>query len=97
MADALIIGHMGQGPYLARAQAEYMKRQPRPYMRLVRAVMENDLLSESLHRHTQGDTGTDMLSGKMGSALEGQQGKKSSGGLLATQISRKRSLKDSRE
>ena len=51
MADALIIGHMGQGPYLARAQAEYMKRQPRPYMRLVRAVMENDLLSESFCCH----------------------------------------------
>ena len=51
MADALVIGHMGQGKHLVRAQNEYMRRQPRPYMRVVKAVMDNDLLSALLAGH----------------------------------------------
>ena len=48
MADALMIGHMGKGSHLVRAQAEYMRQRPYPYLQLVKAVMENDLLSEPL-------------------------------------------------
>lgn len=51
MADALIIGHMGQGQHVVRAQEEYMRRQPRPYMRVVKAVLENNLLSEPSSAH----------------------------------------------
>ena len=43
MADALLIGSVGGGELWARAQREYMRRQPRPYMKLVAAVMERDL------------------------------------------------------
>ena len=43
MADALLIGSVGGGELWARAQKEYMRRQPRPYMKLVAAVMERDL------------------------------------------------------
>lgn len=45
MADALMIGHMGKGQHLVRAQAEYMKQRPHPYLQLVKAVMDNNLLS----------------------------------------------------
>lgn len=48
MADALMIGHMGKGSHLVRAQAEYMKQRPHPYLQLVKAVLENNLLSENL-------------------------------------------------
>ena len=44
MADALVIGHLGGGVHFSRAQSEYMKRQPFPYMHIVRAVNERDLL-----------------------------------------------------
>jgi hypothetical protein len=43
MADALLVGSVGGGELWARAQREYMRRQPRPYMKLVAAVMDRDL------------------------------------------------------
>ena len=48
MADALMIGHMGKGQHLVRAQAEYIRRRPHPYLQLVKAVMDNNLLSTLL-------------------------------------------------
>lgn len=48
MADALMIGHMGKGQHLVRAQAEYMRQKPHPYLQLVKAVMDNNLLSTLL-------------------------------------------------
>lgn len=45
MADALMIGHMGKGQHLIRAQAEYIRQRPHPYLQLVKAVMDNNLLS----------------------------------------------------
>lgn len=43
MADALLIAAMSGGDLLARAHKEYMRRCPRPYMKLLSAVMEQDL------------------------------------------------------
>jgi hypothetical protein len=45
MADALVIGMMGGGALSQQAQREYMRRHPRPYMKIVHAITENDLLS----------------------------------------------------
>ena len=44
MADALMVGHMGKGQHLIRAQTEYMRQRPHPYLQLVKAVMDNNLL-----------------------------------------------------
>ena len=48
MADALVIGYMVGGQLWTKAQQHYFKKQPRPYMRIVQAVLENDLLGEPL-------------------------------------------------
>ncbi|KAK9829183.1 hypothetical protein WJX72_004364 [[Myrmecia] bisecta] len=45
MADALIIGSLGGGELWTKAQKEYMRRAPRPYMKVVHAIMENDFLA----------------------------------------------------
>ncbi len=43
MADALVIASVG-GTYLfEKAQKEYMRRAPRPYMKIVSAIMSRDL------------------------------------------------------
>ena len=43
MADALVIASVG-GTYLfERAQKEYMRRAPRPYMKIVSAIMSRNL------------------------------------------------------
>jgi hypothetical protein len=47
MADALLIASLSGGELMARAQKEYMKRCPRPYMKILSAVMEEDLSGES--------------------------------------------------
>ncbi len=44
MADALMVGHMCKGQHLIRAQTEYMRQRPHPYLQLVKAVMDNNLL-----------------------------------------------------
>ncbi len=43
MADALVIASIGGGGLWARAQKEYMRRAPRPYMKIVTAIMDRDL------------------------------------------------------
>lgn len=48
MADALIIGNLGGGLHYSRAQNEYMKREPHPYMQVIRAVSDSNLLGQLL-------------------------------------------------
>ncbi|EIE18851.1 hypothetical protein COCSUDRAFT_49081 [Coccomyxa subellipsoidea C-169] len=43
MADALLIASIGGGDLWARAQKEYIRRAPRPYMKIVSAIMDHDL------------------------------------------------------
>jgi hypothetical protein len=44
MADALVVAGVAGGEAWARAQREYFQRCPRPYMRLVAAIQDNDFL-----------------------------------------------------
>ncbi len=46
MADALVVAGVAGGEAWARAQREYFQRCPRPYMRLVAAIQDNDFLGE---------------------------------------------------
>lgn len=46
MADALLIASVGGGDLWSRAQREYMRRSPRPYMKIVSAIMDHDLAGE---------------------------------------------------
>ena len=56
MADALVVGAVANDSALwRRAQTEYMRRQPRPYMKLVNAILENDFLGTSLTHSCKGD------------------------------------------
>ena len=48
MADALLIADLAGREELARVQLLYMKKQPSPYMRVVKAIQGNDFVSESL-------------------------------------------------
>jgi len=43
MADALIIASVGGSYLFEKAQKEYMRRAPRPYMKIVSAIMSHDL------------------------------------------------------
>ena len=52
MADALLIASMGGGDLWAHAQREYIRRAPRPYMKIVSAIMDHDLSGKSrLHSY----------------------------------------------
>ena len=48
MADALVVAGVAGGEAWQRAQREYFKRSPRPYMRLVSAIQDNDFLGAPL-------------------------------------------------
>jgi hypothetical protein len=43
MADALVIASVGGSYLLEKAQKEYMRRAPRPYMKIVSAITNRDL------------------------------------------------------
>lgn len=47
MADALLIADLAGREELSRVQQLYMKKQPSPYMRVVKAIQGNDFVSES--------------------------------------------------
>jgi hypothetical protein len=47
MADALLLGWLAGGEVAQKTQREYMRRHPRPYMKIVHAVMSDDMLSAS--------------------------------------------------
>ena len=47
MADALLIAHLAGQEELLRVQQLYMKKQPSPYMRVVKAIQGNDFVSKS--------------------------------------------------
>lgn len=47
MADALLIAQQGGAELWARAQAAFMSRAPRPYMRIIQAVQKSDWVGES--------------------------------------------------
>ena len=47
MADALLIADLAGRDELMRVQQMYMKKQPSPYMRVVKAIQGNDFVSES--------------------------------------------------
>ncbi len=49
MADALLIADLAGRDELMRVQQMYMKKQPSPYMRVVKAIQGNDFVSESQH------------------------------------------------
>ncbi len=49
MADALLIASIGGGDLWARAQKEYIRRAPRPYMKIVSAIMDHDLAGGQLY------------------------------------------------
>ena len=49
MADALLIADLAGRDELMRVQQTYMKKQPSPYMRVVKAIQGNDFVSESQH------------------------------------------------
>ena len=46
MADALIIADLAGRDELTRVQQLYMKKQPSPYMRVVKAITGNDFVSK---------------------------------------------------
>lgn len=46
MADALLIAHLAGQEELLRVQQLYMKKQPSPYMRVVKAIQGNDFVSK---------------------------------------------------
>ena len=43
MADALVIASVAGGYLFEKAQKEYMRRAPRPYMKIINAIMAHDL------------------------------------------------------
>lgn len=43
MADALVIAFVGGSYLFEKAQKEYMRRAPRPYMKIVSAITNHDL------------------------------------------------------
>lgn len=45
MADALLIADLAGRDDLTRVQQLYMKKQPSPYMRVVKAIQGNDFVS----------------------------------------------------
>ena len=47
MADALVIASVGGSYLFEKAQKEYMRRAPRPYMKIVSAIMSHDLTGGS--------------------------------------------------
>ena len=47
MADALLIADLAGREELSRVQQLYMKKQPSPYMRVVKAIQGNDFVSKS--------------------------------------------------
>lgn len=46
MADALVIASVGGSYLFEKAQKEYMRRAPRPYMKIVSAIMSHDLTGD---------------------------------------------------
>lgn len=48
MADALLIADLAGRDELMRVQQMYMKKQPSPYMRVVKAIQGNDFVSKFL-------------------------------------------------
>ena len=46
MADALLIADLAGRDDLTRVQQLYMKKQPSPYMRVVKAIQRNDFVSK---------------------------------------------------
>ena len=44
VTDALLIAASGGTELFQRAQDELMKRQPRPYMQVIQAVLKSDVL-----------------------------------------------------
>ena len=48
MADALLIADLAGRDDLTRVQQLYMKKQPSPYMRVVKAIQGNDFVSKCL-------------------------------------------------
>ena len=46
MADALLIADLAGRDELTRVQQLYMKKQPSPYMRVVKAIQGNDFVSK---------------------------------------------------
>lgn len=52
MADALLIADLAGRDELMRVQQMYMKKQPSPYMRVVKAIQGNDFVSESQNSQT---------------------------------------------
>ena len=48
MADAMVIGILGGGTLLDKARQEYCRRRPRPYMKLVAAIIDRDMLGVPL-------------------------------------------------
>lgn len=46
MADALLIADLSGREELLRVQQLYMKKQPSPYMRVVKAIQGNDFVSK---------------------------------------------------
>ena len=48
MADALLIADLAGRDDLTRVQQLYMKKQPSPYMRVVKAIQGNDFVSKFL-------------------------------------------------
>lgn len=46
MADALLIADLAGRDELTRVQHLYMKKQPSPYMRVVKAIQGNDFVSK---------------------------------------------------
>lgn len=48
MADALLIADLAGREELSRVQQVYMKKQPSPYMRVVKAIQANEFVSKCL-------------------------------------------------
>ena len=46
MADALVIASVAGGVLFEKAQKEYMRRAPRPYMKIINAIMSHDLTGD---------------------------------------------------
>jgi hypothetical protein len=57
MADALLIADLAGRDELMRVHQMYMKKQPSPYMRLVKAIQGNDFVSESLYSQSASSIG----------------------------------------
>ena len=51
MADALVIASVAGGVLFEKAQKEYMQRAPRPYMKIINAIMSHDLTGDCHPSH----------------------------------------------